>query len=93
MQFGDKEYKMLMNLEMQRVADEKRIDSLEEDCTAHKLEIDSLKMVIANMIWASSKAALAVGTAFGGLVWLGYWLMDAIHWRAITGFFKALRGE
>lgn len=92
-EFGEDELRALINLEVRLKENEKALESLEEDCKAHKLEIDDLKMVLANMIWASSKVALIAGSGFGGLVWLGYWLMDAVHWKAIVGFFKTLRGE
>jgi hypothetical protein len=91
--FGKEEYDLLIALNAEAEARGKVVDDLLEKVDAQKQEIDSLKMVIGNMVWASSKVALFVGSCFGGLVCVGYWLMDALHWKAVIAFFKTLRGE
>lgn len=95
--FGKAEYELLIELKISKEAYEKRIAALESDCDAHKQEIDGLKMVLGQMVWASSKVALLVGGGFGGLVAFGYWLIgwlnDTMHWKAVSQFFRTLRGE
>lgn len=92
-EFGQKELEMLINLKKDaenfyhfREGAELRLDELQETIIRQEKAIN-------NMLWASSKVALVAGGGFAGIMAVGYWLMNALHFKAVIAFFKTLRGE
>lgn len=92
-EFGKEEFELLIQLKNEslnfdsfREGAELRIKSLEDKIIVQQKIID-------NMVFAASKVSLLAGGIFGGLIYIGYWLQDAVHFKAVTAFFKTLRGE
>lgn len=92
-EFGKEEFEILLklqneaaNFDLFREGAELRIKSLED-------KIVKQQKIIDNMVFAASKVSLIAGGIFGGLVYVGYWLQDAVHFNAVKAFFKTLRGE
>jgi hypothetical protein len=92
-EFGKVDFQMLVDLNNGHKSNVDRLDKLETENAEQRKEINQLRGIIQNMLWASSKVALVAGSGFAGLMAIGYWLADALHFRAVEAFFKTLRGE
>jgi len=92
-EFGQDEFQTLIELKAKVDSCEKNhVENVNKMIEMQK-EIDRQKKIVQNMIWAGSRVAILAGGGFAGLMAIGYWLMDALNFRAVTAFFKTLRGE
>lgn len=96
-EFGKEEFALLIklkeeseNFEAFREGAEARIDSLEKECA-------TLKITIRAMARTGSKIAAAAFSVAGAFIYVGYsafnWLNNAVHWDALTNFFKTIRND
>lgn len=96
-EFGKEEFALLIklkeeseNFEAFRTGAEARINSLERECA-------SLKVTITAMAKAGTKIASIAFSVAGAFIYVGYsifnWLSNAVHWEAVTNFFKTIRNE
>ena len=91
--FSKDDYKLLIELKDGHAQNVARISKLETENEEQHKEIQRQKKIIQTMVWASSRVALCAGGGFAGLVGIGYWLADTLHFKAVEAFFKTLRGE
>lgn len=91
--FSKDDFKLLTQLKDGHDLNVNRLAKLEAENAEQQKEIDRQKKIIQTMLWTSSKVALVAGSGFAGLLTIGYWLADALHFKAVEAFFKTLRGE
>lgn len=85
-EFGQDELETLLNLKTRAELDESRIAKLERI-------VKRQQEIISRMVWASSKIAVLGAGMFGGIFYVGYWLTDAVNFKAVTTFLKTIKGE
>ena len=92
-EFGQDEFQLLIELKNKVESCEiNHVENVNKMAEMQK-EIERQKKLIQNMVWGAGRAAVIVGGAFAGLVAIGYWLNDVLHFKAVMAFFKVLRGE